>query len=143
MDDLDADGYDALLDRLAADAAGRARKDDGDRGGELDASGGRDAGGAADAADGGRDAGGAQDAPDAGRDEEPDVGIDALWGAVGDVVPELTDSDCRRVLELADSEPDAALVEEVTSHRDSDGAERLRARALTVLVADLRDRLEE
>lgn len=66
---------------------------------------------------------------------------DAVWDVAGEVVPELTEPVCRRILEHADADPDAALVEEVTSHRGSDDAELLRARALTVLVADLRARV--
>lgn len=116
MDDLDADGYDGLLDRLAADAAGRV--------GERRP-----------------DERGASDGDERGEDADPVV--DAVWGAVGDVVPELTDHACRRVLEHADHEPDAALVEEVATHRGSDDAERLRARALTALVADVQDRVRD
>lgn len=76
----------------------------------------------------------ADDLPDRSRS-------DAVWEAVGDVVPRMTDAVCERVLALADSEPDAGLVEEVTKERGSDDAERLRARALTALVGDVQTRL--
>lgn len=66
---------------------------------------------------------------------------DAVWDAVGGVVPQLSDAICERVLDLADSEPDDALVEEVTSERDSDDAEQRRAQALTALVGDVEARL--
>jgi len=68
---------------------------------------------------------------------------DAVWDTVGAVVPKLSDPVCRRVLELADSEPNDALVEQVTSERGSDDAERLRAEALTALVADVEARVIE
>lgn len=76
----------------------------------------------------------ADDLPDRSRS-------DAVWDAVGDVVPRMTDTLCERVLVLADSEPDAGLVAEVTSERGSDDAEQLRARALTALVGDVETRL--
>lgn len=66
---------------------------------------------------------------------------DAVWDAVGDVVPGLTAEVCESVLAHADREPDAGLVDEVTSARDSGDDERLRARAVTVLVADVRSAL--
>lgn len=66
---------------------------------------------------------------------------DAVWTAVGDVVPQLTEPVCERVLELSDTQPDEALVDHVTSERASDDAERLRAEAVTALVGDLETRL--
>lgn len=66
---------------------------------------------------------------------------DAVWDAVGAVVPRMTDPVCERVLELADNEPDDALVQQVTAERESDDAEALRAEALTALVADVDDRV--
>ncbi|AGN00509.1 hypothetical protein L593_02790 [Salinarchaeum sp. Harcht-Bsk1] len=66
---------------------------------------------------------------------------DAVWDTVGTVVPQLTDPVCNRVLDLADSEPRDALVEQVTSERGSDDAERLRAEALTALVGDVEARV--
>lgn len=68
-------------------------------------------------------------------------GSDAIWDAVGSVVPELTEPVCRRVVEVADHEPDAELVDVVTEDRRSDGEERLRAQAVTVLVQDVEARL--
>jgi hypothetical protein len=68
---------------------------------------------------------------------------DAVWDAVGAVVPQMTDDVCERVLTLADSEPRDALVEQVTSERDSDDAETLRAEALTALVGDVEARIAE
>lgn len=67
---------------------------------------------------------------------------DPVWDAVGDVVADLTPPVCRRVLEHAANEPQDDVVAEVTEVRESDDAERLRARALTVLVADVRDRVD-
>lgn len=66
---------------------------------------------------------------------------DAVWDTVGAVVPQLTDAVCERVLELADSEPRAELVEQVTAERDSGDAETLRAEALTALVGDVETRV--
>jgi hypothetical protein len=66
---------------------------------------------------------------------------DAVWDAVGAVVPRMTDAVCERVLELAEHEPDDALVEQVTEERESDDAETLRAEALTALVADVEERV--
>lgn len=66
---------------------------------------------------------------------------DAVWDAVGAVVPRMSDPVCERVLELAENEPDDALVEQVTDERDSDDAETLRAEALTALVADVEERV--
>jgi hypothetical protein len=66
---------------------------------------------------------------------------DAVWDAVGAVVPRMTDSVCERVLELAENEPDDALVAQVTEERESDDAETLRAEALTALVADVEERV--
>ncbi|GAB3682670.1 hypothetical protein GCM10028857_08960 [Salinarchaeum chitinilyticum] len=68
---------------------------------------------------------------------------DAVWDTVGAVVPQMTDAVCERVLALADSEPRAELVEQVTAERGSDDAETLRAEALTALVADVEARLAE
>lgn len=66
---------------------------------------------------------------------------DAVWDAVGAVVPRLTADVCERILTLADSEPRDELVEQVTSERDSDDGETLRAEALTALVGDVEVRL--
>lgn len=66
---------------------------------------------------------------------------DAVWDAVGAVVPRMTDPACERVLDLAANEPDDALVEQVTEERESDDAEALRAEALTALVADVEERV--
>lgn len=94
---LDADEYDAALDRLAAEAA----------------------------------------------DGVPDgTSTDAVWDAVGHVVPQLTAPTCRRVLELAESDPDEALVETVATERASDDAERLRARAVSAIVEDVTARVD-
>lgn len=68
---------------------------------------------------------------------------DAVWDTVGEVVPQLTDAVCERVLELADSEPRAELVEQVTAERGSGDAETLRAEALTALVGDVDARVVE
>ena len=71
-----------------------------------------------------------------------DAADDAVvWEAVGDVVPRLTSAVCEDVLELAAHDPDPALVEEVVQFRQSDDDERLRAEAVTALVADLQDRV--
>lgn len=72
---------------------------------------------------------------------EPDT--DAIWAAVGQVVPELTDPVSERILDLADSEPDARLVDVVTEERHSDDEEHRRAEAVTVLVQDVEARLVE
>ncbi|WP_248515872.1 hypothetical protein [Salinarchaeum laminariae] len=68
---------------------------------------------------------------------------DAVWDTVGALVPQMTDAVCERVLELADSDPQDALVEQVTDERDSDDAETVRAEALTALVGDVEARLAE
>lgn len=80
-------------------------------------------------------------ATDARDDADGRPGADAVWDAVGAVVPRMTDPVCERVLELADNEPDDALVEQVTEERESDDAETLRAEALTALVADVEERV--
>jgi len=66
-----------------------------------------------------------------------------VWASVSDRVPELTGDVCDRILSLSTTAPDAELVEEVTTARDSTNAERKRARALTVLVQDVETRLDE
>lgn len=68
---------------------------------------------------------------------------DAIWDAVGTVVPQLAPPACERLLEHADHEPDDGLVDEVTAFRGSDSDERQRARAVTALVEDLQTRLDD
>jgi len=83
------------------------------------------------------------DARERGDDDYVEALRNAVWDTVGRIVPELTEPVCRRVLELADHEPDEALVDAVTEERHSDEAERLRAEAVTVLVHDVTARIAE
>ena len=65
-----------------------------------------------------------------------------VWASVSDRVPELTGDVCDQILSLSTTAPDAELVDEVTSARDSTDAETKRARAVTVLVQDVETRLD-
>lgn len=81
---------------------------------------------------------------EAARESDGDYGgalRDAVWESVARVVPHLTEPVSRRVLELADHEPDDELVDAVTEDRSSDDDERLRAEAVTVLVHDVTARI--
>lgn len=74
------------------------------------------------------------------RDRPEEERGDAIWDAVGDLVPKMTAPVCARVLDLAEHEPDDTLVAEVMATRASDQDERRRAEAVTALVADLEAR---
>lgn len=81
-------------------------------------------------------------AADARGRSDPPTNED-VWASVSEAVPELTGAVCDRILTLSTTAPDAELVTEVTTARDSTDAERKRARAVTVLVQDVERRLDE
>lgn len=75
-----------------------------------------------------------------GLSGEPD-GEEILWSAVGSFVPRMEATVCESILSLGGSDPLDDLVEEVVAVRDSDGDERLRAEAFTVLLQDVDGRV--
>lgn len=67
---------------------------------------------------------------------------EALWEAVGGVVPELTRPVSDAIIDHSAFDPIGPLVEEVVSQRDSDGDERRRAEAITVLLQEIDTKLD-
>lgn len=66
-----------------------------------------------------------------------------LWDAVGDVVPQLTRPVCDAVIEHSSHTPLQPVVEKATSDRNSDEDEIRRAEAVTVLLQEATERLED
>lgn len=66
-----------------------------------------------------------------------------LWDAVGIVVPQLTRPLCEAILEHSDCTPLSAVVEKATTDRGSDEDEIRRAEAVTVLLQEATERLED
>lgn len=77
------------------------------------------------------------------RIDEDTPAEEALWEAVGGVVPELTRPVSDSIVEHSAFSPIEPLVEEVVTQRESDDDERRRAEAITVLLCELDDRLAE